>query len=189
MAALKVVLSRVDLGPAWTSRPRTPSLFDAEDNAAAERCLDRVGAKLRQTAEVWSEQFGQGDARTILASVVFVDDRSVAEADLAAHQHDKAVPCLRQLLQVQLARSQSESATSDVQGSRLSLPDVGAPAVAAFRFKVITSSSGQDLPTFADVVLAVKGRAEIQATFQDVGQPVAEALEVQVMSAMIRRAE
>jgi hypothetical protein len=135
---------------------------------------------------VWSDQFVQSDARIVLASVVVVDDPSVALSDLAAHRAEGAIPCLRQLQLMQLARSQPQSVTSDVQLSRFSFPEVGAE-VAAFRFKVVTSLGQQDLPTFADLVLAVKDRVEIQATFQDVGQPVSQALETQVMSAMIRR--
>jgi hypothetical protein len=57
----------------------------------------------------------------------------------------------------------------------------------AYRLTITIRASGQDLTQFIDLLSTIRGRAEIQATFQDVNQPVGDALELSLMTAMIRR--
>jgi hypothetical protein len=125
-----------------------------------------------------------GDARELVGTVSFVDSQAVANADLAALRGDKAAPCIEQLFLRQLTRGQA--VLPRVLVSHVT-PPTAAPDVVAIRLQTTVRASGQDLPVFVDIVSAIKGRAEVQATFQDVNHPVEASLQRQAMEVMLAR--
>lgn len=182
--AAAAVLRQSDVGNTYHATPYVPSSQDSANDLALSNCLGQPPTSAHQTAVAFSPQFSQSDGRGVLASVTFVDSTKWAADDLAALESSKAGPCLRQVFLRQLTGGPHPVVELTV--SRLDLFP-GRPDVCAYRFKVVLNSGGQDIPQFVDLASAIRGRAEVQATFQDVNQFVAASFEQDVIDVMLRR--
>lgn len=183
-AAEAAVLRQSDVGSGYLSTPYIQPLQSAQDDAELSRCLGRPPAKVHETARAFSPKFSQGDARQVLASVTFVDSPATAMADLEALKSVKAMPCLKNSLLAQLRRISVTGEQVDL--TRISV-SAGEPNICAYRFRVVSNAAGQDIPQYLDLVSAVRGRAAVQATFQDVNQTFPKVFEERMMNAMLNR--
>jgi hypothetical protein len=151
-----------DVDPGYRTAPFTPSAASREEDAKLNLCLGRPPTVAHETARAFSPTFSGGDARQILVGVTFVDSAATADADLAALADSLRAPaCLRDSLARQLGRD------ATVEVIRVE-PPPGAPQVVAWRLRVVAGPT----PVLVDVVSAVRGRAEVSFSFQDVNQPV-----------------
>ncbi|RCG30844.1 hypothetical protein DQ384_12775 [Sphaerisporangium album] len=183
-AAQAAVLRLKDLGSSYEGRPYLRSRLATQDDEVLSRCLGRPLTSVHETARAFSSIFVSGDGRLVLAGVTFVDSRETAAADLQALQGPRAMPCLRRLLTTQLRRQRSGPLAVEVERIR-PVPDLA--QVVAYRFTVVVNEDGQDITQFIDLISATRGRAEVQASFQDVNVAVERAVEERAMLAMLNR--
>lgn len=183
-AAKAAVLRQSDVGSAYQEKPYLPSFQAPHDDAIEQRCLGRPPSVTEQTAVAFSPEFTKGDARQVLASVTFVRSSAMATADLNALQSRKAPACLMKVFTMQLRRAQQ--ATPRVVLMRIPF-HLDTIAVCEYRFRATVRTVGGDLTQYFDLISAIRGRAEVQATFQDVNRPADHAFEEHVVNAMIQR--
>jgi hypothetical protein len=183
-AATVAILKLADVGIKYKQIPYRDTAQAEHDDAALNACIGRPPSALHQTAKVFSKQFSQGDAQTILASITFVDTQRTAQEDLAALRGQRAKQCIRRSLLAQYERTGGHATVSIA--SLDPSPTANAPS-ANYRLKVLAQISGGTIPVFVDIVQAIKGRAEVSASFMDVNQPVSFLIEQHAMSAMLGR--
>lgn len=172
-----------DLAPEWRPTPPDTSVETEGDASRFAQCLGRPEPKTVRTATVASPRFEVGDQSRASSLVQTVKEASVATADFAALDGNRAVGCLRQRLQAQLDRQSTPgNAPRRIVVQRLPGLDVGA-RVAAFR-AVVTYPGGD---AFLDVVNVQKGDLELSATFFNRSSPLPADFERSVVARMLAR--
>jgi hypothetical protein len=178
------VLRRSDVGSGYTEKPYIPSAQTASDDAIEQHCLGRPPTATEQTTLAYSPVFTEGDAKQVLASVTFVRSSIMATDDFDALRSGVAPACLRKIFTMQLRRTLQETPRLDLK--RISFSS-GNANVCEYRFRVTVGTSAGDLTQYLDLISAIRGRAEVQATFQNVNAPADHAFEEHVINAMLQR--
>jgi hypothetical protein len=183
--AQATVLSQQDMGPDYQATPFSPDAQDAADNAAFEACLGRPSTAMHETARAYSPKFTE-DFQVILGNIAFADSNETAQGDIAAlRDTPRAASCLQNLLTTQLSRS---GGSAQVEVSQPSPPPGGPDVeVIAYRLRILAEAGGERTPLVVDVVSALKGRAEMSVSFQDVNQPVPADILDRAVRAMLDR--
>lgn len=167
-----------DVGPGYRATPFTPSSSSREEDATLNVCLGRPPTVQHETARAFSSNFTIGDARAILVGITFVDAADTARADLGALADlVRAGSCLKESLLRQL---RSTGATVEVIPID---PPPGGDGVVAYRLRVVAGPP----PVVFDLVSAVRGRAEVSVSFQDVNQPVPADLQDRLVRLVLDR--
>jgi hypothetical protein len=183
-AATVAILKLADVGIRYKQTPYRDTAQAEHDDAELNACIGRPPSDLHQTAKVFSKQFSRGDTQTILASITFVDTQRTAQEDLAALRGRRAEQCISRSFLAQYERTVGHATVSIA--SLDPSPTANVPS-ANYRLKVLAQISGGTIPVFVDIAQAIKGRAEVSASFMDVNQPVSFLIEQHAMSAMLGR--
>ncbi len=173
-----------DLGKGFQGLPYMTNPRAGQDEQALSTCLGGPPPRQHETARAFSSQFVRDDGRRVQASVTFADTAERAAADLRDLRGAKAISCLKDLMIKQLRRLSYELHGIDVVPIS---PITDLPDVVAYRFTVVIDVNDQDITQIIDLISAIRGRAEVQATFQDVNEPVESSLESRAMLAMLNR--
>jgi hypothetical protein len=183
-AAKDAILKQADIGPGYKLTQYQPTAQSEQDDAALNHCIGRPPSPVHQTAKLFSKQFSRGDSLIILASITFVDTEQTAQEDVTALRGPRAESCIKQSFLDQSKRA-GEQASVDV--TNLSPSPTGSAPAANYRIKIFARINGGTIPEFLDIVQAIKGRAEVSVSFQNVNQPVPASIERRAMSAMLGR--
>jgi hypothetical protein len=182
--ARAAILKLADIGSGYKETTYQPTAQSAQDDAALNGCIGRPPSPVHQTAKVFSMQFSQGDTLAILASITFVDTLETANAEIEALRGKRAEKCIKQSFLEQYRRTGGQATVSV---NPLVPSPTGNEASASYRIKILAQTANGTVPEFLDLVQAIKDRAEVSATFQDVNQPVSASIEQRAMSAMLGR--
>ena len=138
-----------------------------------------------QTADVFGDEFSQG-AQAISSEAVFFRSAAVATKATAALRGARAVPCARASVRPVVAeqlRLQGIKATiKSIDVTRYTVAVEG--VVSAFRVVVVLAATGASITVQRDVVVLGLGRAQVRATFLDVGRAFSSNLELSLVKAL-----
>lgn len=183
--AQAAILNQQDMGPDYRATPFTPDSQNAADDAALNGCLGRPPTATHERARAFSPIFTR-DFQAIHGSITFVDSNETAQAVIVAlRDTPRAVPCLQNSLTAKLSRS---GGSAQVEVSRISPPPGGPDVdVVAYRLRILAEADGERTPLVVDMVSALKGRAEMSVSFQDVNQPLPADIQDRVVRTMLDR--
>ena len=168
--ARALLLTESDLPDGWRASVHSVDPIVERENRRLASCASAPDPAVVQTADVYGKDFGQG-AQIIGSESVFVRTAADAAKAIAALKNNRAVRCatasVRPILAEQLRKQGLKATVQSVHVTRLTLPVRG--FVAAFRVVTNLSAAGATLTIFQDAVFLAKGRAQVRATFIDVG--------------------
>lgn len=168
-----------DAGSAYSATPFEPA--DApEEDTELNTCLGIEPTAQSETARAFSSVFTTGAGTRLQMSVTFVESASTANAELAAYASDRAAECVRQS---QVRQLNQVGVLGEVEHQFVD-PPVSVDSAVAHRL-IIDRQSGA--PRIIDLVLAVKGRAEVTATFIRVQEPVPAAEQDRLLRLVLDR--
>lgn len=172
-----LLLVAADFPAGWKSSPHTT---DPETKALAKQLAACAGAPdpdAVQTADVDGSDFSHGPGAEVSSSASYVRTRADADADLAAVRGPRFEGCARdELTKVVTKQLPTGVALQSVTLTRRTVGTYG-EATEAFRVSADVAGQGVSLAADVDLVLLRKGRAEVTASFTDLGNPFDAALE------------
>lgn len=171
-AAEKINLKQSDFPSGWTSKPHQTSPDDAAMNKRFFECLGGSDPTPRQTADVHSPDFTQGQVNQASSRVQFMRKDADTANDLAALQGSKTTDCIKTLVQ-EAAQKQLPSGTSvsGLTAEQLKVPTYR-EGTAAFRVSFTVAATGINVPIYADAVYFRAGRALVSLTTVNGGSPI-----------------
>jgi hypothetical protein len=174
-----LVLTQTDLPEGWRASPHKTDPIAAREDTRLAACSGAPDPATSQSADVFGNVFGQG-AQTINSEVVYFKTPASAARAVAAIRSARAVACAkasaRPVVAEQLRLQGLSAKIVSLTVTRRTLPVRG--AVSAFRIAVGLEASGARIAVLEDVVILAAGRAQVRATFVDVGVPFPPALEL-----------
>lgn len=177
-----LVLTQADLPDGWrSSRHRTDPVSTREDKKLAA-CIGAPDPATSQTADRFGDVFGQG-AQTITSEVVFLRTSADAAKATAALKSTRAIECakasVRPILTEQLRLQGLRATIRSIAITRHTIAVRG--VVSSFRVVINLAASGAALTVQQDIVVLARGRAQVRATFFDVGVAFPAALELSLV--------
>src|SRR5438874_5035300 len=177
-----LLLTQADLPAGWrASRHRSDPVSDREDKKLAD-CIGAPDPARSVSADVFGDVFGQG-AQTIASEVVFSRRTADATKAVAALKVRRVISCataaVRPVLAEQLKLQGLSATIRSVSVKKRALAVKG--VVTAFRVVANLTASGAAITVQEDVVILARGRAQVRATFVDVGVAFPSGLELSVV--------
>jgi hypothetical protein len=173
-----IVLTDADFPAGWTG---TPHKQDASDRAFERRisaCSGMTDSK-GQTADDFGRDYGLNQAQ-VGSEVAFFKTAALARQDFGTVNNKRLLGCVRSAL-VDLLTA---ALTKQAPGATITKVSLGRTPVArygdqsaALRLTVTVSVAGQRLNFYQDIVGIQKNRAEVTASFFNIGAPLPAALE------------
>jgi hypothetical protein len=182
-----IVVQRNDLPSGWTSSPPNTS-GDKQANQAMRSC---VGAGPDKSVEtVNSKQFTQGNA-TISSNARSFSSQADVNGDIALLKSPKVDSCYQRVLRGLLANALPAGATIDKITFHMTSGSGGGPAnlVATGTGTIAVTAQGQHVTIYVAAAFISGPLVGAQVSFDDVGQPVPESLQRQVISDVAKRAQ
>ncbi len=181
--ARALVLAEGDLPDGWHASVHSGDSVVEQENIRLAVCTGAPDPAAVQTADVFGRDFGQG-AQIIGSEGVFVRTAADATKAIAALKSIRAIRCatasVRPILIEQLHKQGVQATVRSVRVTRLTIPVRG--FVAGFRVVATLSAVGATLTVFQDAVFLAKGRAQVRATFIDVGIAFPMDLEIALVT-------
>ncbi|TML80053.1 MAG: hypothetical protein E6G04_03850 [Actinobacteria bacterium] len=177
-----LLLTQVDMPPGWrASRHRSDPVSDREDKKLAA-CIGAPDPARSVSADVFGDVFGQG-AQTIASEVVFSRTTALATKAVAALKGRRVIPCataaVRPVIAEQLKLRGLSATIRSVAVTRRVVAVKG--VVTAFRVVANLTAAGAAITVQEDIVILARGRAQVRATFVDVGVAFPSGLELFVV--------
>jgi hypothetical protein len=178
-----------DFPPGWRRTPAPVQPPDSPEDRRFSECMGRPYAADVRTSIAKSDNFSTGELVRADSSTQLVRTEEIAKADLAALGGDRALTCLGERLDAQLATQTPTGGPPFTRRAleRLPLPDLADDA-AGFRMTVAAPSVGPAANLIVDVVFLRKGRVEISTSFVDQDRPFPEDLERSLLGKLAERA-
>ncbi|SRR6266550_1837474 len=199
--AERINFNATDFTAEWSEAATAGAAGDGgsgEVDRKIEECLAQEQADPSVTADVGSETFELG-ARRVSSNVTFARSEAAASADLADVKTDRAMFCFKQAIETITAELRPVATSVDQTTTTLFLADVrvealpltaryGDDSVALRATAVLRTIRGDDILVTTDLVVFVKGRALVFASF--VASPTAfpSDLEQALMTKIASRA-
>jgi hypothetical protein len=184
----RLLLTETDLPGAWNGSPHRASSVAERENRLIARCAGAPDPAAAQTADVFGKDFSQG-AQVVGSEAVFVRTAADAVKVAAALKGPRAIACatasVRPILAEQLRLAGLSAAIRSVSVIRRSFAVPG--FAGAFRVIATLGAAGNTITVQQDVVLLARGRAQVRATFVDVGIPFPPALELVLVKKLSAR--
>jgi hypothetical protein len=174
-----LVLSAADLPGAWTARAHSTDKVADRENRRAAACSGVPDQAAVDTADIFGTDFVQG-AQIVASEALFVRTATDAAKTVAALKGARALSCatasVRPILTAQLRKQGISATVQSVRVTRrvLAVRDF----VTAFRVVAKLGAAGSTLTIVEDVVFLARGRAQVRATFVDVGIAFPSALQL-----------
>jgi len=173
--AQKLVLVQADLPSGWTA---TPSKADTSETKATNKelstCVGTSGEEA-QSADVKGDDFSMGQGTQVSSEAAIVKDEATYRKDVAAIKGPKLQSCLQDFLNKQLSKAVG-SAPGSLQLTPLTVPTFGDVTVGK-RLTASITAQGQTFNVYVDFVEMGKDKAEVTASFSNLGQPFDAGLE------------
>jgi len=174
-----LVLTQSDLPEGWRSSKHKADPVSHGEDAELAACIGAPNPATSQSADVFGDVFGQG-AQTITSEAVFLRSESDAAKAIAALKGARAIACaraaVRPVLAEQLRLQRISAKIRSLAVTRRTLPVRG--VVSGFRVVVDLAAAGAVITVQQDVIVLARGRAQVRATFVDVGVAFPAALEL-----------
>ena len=167
--ARKVVFVQADFPPGWTASPSsTDTPEDKATNEQLDACIGTSG-EAAHSADVKGDDFNMGQGTQVSSEAQIVKDEATYRKDVAAIKGSKLQSCLQDFLNKEISKA-AGAVPGSLQLAPLTVPSFGDVTVG----KRLTGSiavQGQTISIYVDFVLMGKNRAEVTATFSNIGQP------------------
>lgn len=199
--AEKINFSATDFPAGWSRTVAAGAAGDGgsgEVDRKIEECLTPEQAASPATADVSSEAFVLG-ARRVGSNVTFARSEAAARSDLADVKTDRAMFCFKQSIETITRELEPVPTSVDETTTTLFLADVRVEALAlTTRYgddsvglratAVLRTIRGDDVLVTSDLVVFVKGRALVFASFVASPTPFPSDLEQALMAKIAARA-
>jgi hypothetical protein len=199
--AEKINFNATDFPAGWSRTAAAGAAGDGgsgEVDRKIEECLTQEKAASSATADVGSETFELG-ARRVSSNVTFARSEASARSDLANVKTDRALFCFKQAIETITRELKPVPTSVDQTTTTLFLADVrvealpltapyGDDSVALRATAVLHTVRGDDILVVSDLVVFVKGRALVFASFVSSPTPFPPDLEQALMTKVVARA-
>jgi hypothetical protein len=170
----------------------------AQVDRTIDECLAQEQATSPVTADASSEDFELGALR-VSSNVTFARSEAKARSDLASLKTERAMFCFKQAIQSMTRELEPVPTSVDQTTTTLFLTDVrveplpvtaryGDDSVALRATALLRTIRGDDIPVTSDLVMFVKGRALVSASFVASPTPFPSDLEQTLMTSIAARA-
>lgn len=182
-----MVLTKGDVPSGWTAS----AADDSEDSSTATffACVGVPDSSPHQVAEADSPDFNQGEA-TISSSATSYQSSADVDSDAKAFADpDKANDCGRKLVQDELTQSMPAGSKIDHLQVNFEAKPAGLPdnVAALLNCSLVVTVSGQSVPVYVDVAFIRGVTVEANASFVNLGTPVADALQKKLITIVATR--
>jgi hypothetical protein len=171
--AEKLVLIQTDFPAGWTATPPTPDPNEDAQGKELAACAGAVDPDVAESAEVDGPDVEKDNA-SVSSNATFVKTAAYAQTDLAAITGSKIEKCVedfaKKALNEELASDESGAQLVSVRFDRITVTKYG-DATVGFRLIATISAGGQSIAAYQDLIFILKGRAEVSASFFDLGKP------------------
>jgi len=187
--AKSIVLTDSDFPSGWTGAAHTQDPSDKAFERRISACAGMTDTK-GQTADDFGRDHSLNGAQ-VGSEVAFFKTVALARQDFGTVNNQRLLGCIRSAL-IDLLRA--VLAKQGVRGATINSVNLGRTPVArygdqsaALRLTVSVSVAGQTLHFFQDIVGIQKNRAEITASFFNIGSPLPAALESTLVARLAAR--
>lgn len=182
-------LRLTDFPPGWERSPAAVRRPDSPEDVRFSECMGRPPSRENRTALADSDDFSTGRFTRANSSAQAVRTEEIAREDFAALRTERALPCLRERLDAQLASQQPAGGPPFQQQSltRLDIPNVADETV-AFRVTVSAPSVEPGATLYIDQVFVRKGRVELSTSFVELDGPFSAELAQSLLGKVAARA-
>ena len=183
-----IVVQRNDLPSGWKSSPPNTS-GHAAGQAKMQRCVGGRDTTPDQVDKVDSDDYTQGNA-TISSNATSYKSASDVASDAALLKSPKVESCYERVLHDLLGKSLPAGSTIDNITFHMTRGSGGGPAnlVATGKGTIAVTAQGQHVTIYVAAAFISGPLIEAQVSFDNVGQPVPESLQRQVISDVAKRA-
>ncbi len=179
-----------DFPPGWARSPGAVDPPDSPEDRRFDECMGRPQASEVRTSIANSDNFATGQMTRANSGVQLVRTEAIAREDFSALRSDRAIPCLGERLDAELA---PQTPAGGQPFTRRSLERVEAENLAddtvAFRMVVDAPSVGPSATLVVDQVFVRKGRVEISTSFVEPERPFSPDLQRSLLRRLVERAE
>ena len=178
-----------DFPPGWERSPGALQRPDGPDDRRFAECLGRPYASEIRTSLANSDNFATGELTRANSSAQVMRTQAIAEADFAALRSERALGCLGQRLDAQLAEQSPQGASPFTRRSlqRAEVPPMGDETL-GFRMVVDAPSVAAGATLVVDQVFVRKGRVEISTSFVEKERPFPDELRHTLLTKLVERA-
>lgn len=173
-----MVLTDADFPAGWMGTPHTQDASDRAFERRISACSGLADSK-GQTADDFGRDYGLNQAQ-VGSEVAFFKTVTLARQDFGTINNKRLLGCVRSAL-IELV---SAALAAQLPGARITKVTLGRTPVArygdqsaALRLTLAVSAAGQTLHFYQDIVGIQKNRAEITASFFNIGGVFPPALE------------
>jgi hypothetical protein len=178
--ARKLVLVQADMPPGWAAEAAKPDTPEETATSNELSACAGLSADADDAANVNGDTFSMGPTTQVMSSADIVREERRYREDLLAVKGSKLQPCLQDFLTKSIGRELGNAPTG-VEFTPLTVPSFGDSTV-GYRLKANVTASGVALTLYFDLVLMAKDRAEVSATFLNIGQPFDNVLETSLLN-------
>ncbi|TMK87073.1 MAG: hypothetical protein E6G57_11355 [Actinobacteria bacterium] len=175
----KLVFVQSDFPAGWTATASGNSPEDKATNKQLDACIGTSGDEAK-SADVKGDDFNMGQGTQVSSEAQIVKSEATYHADVAAVKGPKLQSCLQDFVTKGLTKAVG-SAPASVQLTDFSVPSYGDVTIGK-RMTAALTAQGQTINVVVDFVLMAKSKAEVTASFTNLGQPFDPALETSLIN-------
>lgn len=196
--AEKALLQAGDFPPGWVASPDPPVPDDPDLERQLAGCMNVEPAQVGQTAStVDSADFRLDGARQEVQSSVGLADTAAQQRErLALFERPEMAACLTTVVAETIRKGiespdpaggpPASAAVGAVATERIDFPAVG-DGTLAYRVAIPVEAAGRQVTVYADLVVAISGRAGARLTFLSLGSPFPPELAVELTRRVVDR--
>ena len=183
----KLVFRAEDMPSGWKGTPSSPP---APNDDSARQLAECVGGTLpeAETAHRYGDSFSNSDSNQVSAEASTVATSSDFKKDEEAVSGPKLTPCLKEAFNKEMQKEVPGGGSVTVDVGDLSAKKYGDLTVAR-RITITAKSATGSAKIYVDFVFMGKSRAEITASFLNVGAPFDSGLESDLLSKLGKRVD
>jgi hypothetical protein len=172
--AKKLVYVQGDFPAGWTATPASNTPEDKALSKELNACIGTSGDETK-SADVNGDDFNMGQGTQVTSEAQIEKSEATYKSDIAAVKGPKLQPCLQDFVTKALSKAVG-TAPASVQLADLPVPSFG-DATIGKRLTAGLTVQGQTINVIVDFVLMGKNKAEVTASYTNLGQPFDPALE------------